>query len=97
MQTNSDHWQDGCKDRCAAATDRIQEVGQASINSASLKEVMYSFPTMNSITVFHSSLVARDSIIASEGTKYNGTETDGTSKYKNDIPKNVIKQASQDL
>lgn len=32
VQTNSDHWKDGCVDRCAAATDHLNEITQENIN-----------------------------------------------------------------
>ena len=54
VQTNNDHWDSGCYNRCAAATERMLKIGQDNINQASIREqVMYLFPTLNGDTLYN--------------------------------------------
>jgi hypothetical protein len=38
VQTNNDHWEDhGCYNRCAAATAKLNQIGQDAINDENLR------------------------------------------------------------
>lgn len=57
VQTNEDEWSEGCYNRCAAATARLNEIGQENINHTRLlNDVLLKFPTLNYDTLYHTSM-----------------------------------------
>jgi len=57
VQTNSDHWKDGCTKRCAATTQGIEDVGRDNINVHTLRGVMETNPQLNHMTLFNSQFI----------------------------------------
>jgi hypothetical protein len=74
LQTNNDQWDSGCYNRCAAATERIESVGQASINHTTLRSsVMYDFPTENYDTLYNTDFTPSSSYMQTTMLDYDGT------------------------
>ena len=90
IQTNNDHWKTGCFSRCQAATDRMNELKQLNTNEGTLETLMMRYPTMNEITVYHTSMVASRGVFRSSGTAYTG-DIDGSSGYDNDLPLGTVR------
>lgn len=57
VQTNSDHWKDGCIGRCQAAWENLSRVSQANITHDTLRhEVLLKEPNLNSDTIYNTAL-----------------------------------------
>lgn len=79
-QTNSDHWREGCNDRCAAADKDLSNVGQLNITQETLRtEVLEHHPVTNSDSIYIATFSpAFNNSLFSEPVKY--TNTTGPSK-----------------
>lgn len=54
VQTNSDHWREGCRDRCQAATENLIRVSQFNISHDTLRhEVLLQQPNLNGDTIYN--------------------------------------------
>uniref|UniRef100_A0A7S3IXY1 ceramidase n=1 Tax=Strombidium inclinatum TaxID=197538 RepID=A0A7S3IXY1_9SPIT len=83
VQTNNDHWDSGCFNRCAAATDHMESVGQENISPAALRhDVEEQFPNLNYITIYNSQLVPSAGYIDTVAEKYEGEQPEAEKKYK---------------
>lgn len=98
VQTNNDHWQTGCRDRCAAAKDRLNQMSQVGLNPDSLYNLMMRYPTMNSATVYHTKLVAATGSIFSVVTEYVGQPDfdSDLAAYQVNIQPSQMKQMNDD-
>ena len=54
VQTNNDHWDTGCYNRCAMAVERMIETGQQNISPVTIRSnVLYLFPNENYATIYN--------------------------------------------
>lgn len=59
VQTNSDHWKDGCTDRCAAATSNMEKIGIKNINRDNLaSDVLKQAPNLNEGSIYITTMSA---------------------------------------
>jgi len=74
-QTNSDHWREGCNDRCAAADKDLSNVGQLKITQETLRtEVLEHHPVTNSGSIYIATFSpAFNNSLFSEPVKYTNT------------------------
>lgn len=85
VQTNNDHWDSGCYNRCLAATERIEKVGQADISHKALRDdVMFLFPTENRDTLYNTDFTPKTALMNTVITDYEGDEP---GPYQYDKPK----------
>lgn len=54
VQTNSDHWKDGCTGRCERAHENLNKVSQSNISHDTLRnQVLLQYPNLNSHTIYN--------------------------------------------
>jgi hypothetical protein len=58
VQTNNDHWDTGCYNRCAAATEKMTNLSQAEVSPQTIRNsVLYEFPNLNHDTIYNTLFV----------------------------------------
>lgn len=71
VQTNFDHWQEGCFNRCEAAKTHLDSVGQSNIEISHLRStVLEKFPNFNFATVYNTVFVPKEGMIETEPLKF---------------------------
>jgi hypothetical protein len=66
VQTNNDHWDSGCYNRCAAAVQRMNDLGQDNLDNGEMRDyVFFMFPNLNYDTIYNSAMIPRDGFIDS--------------------------------
>mmetsp|Transcript_11189 Transcript_11189/g.18808 ORF Transcript_11189/g.18808 Transcript_11189/m.18808 type:complete len:398 (-) Transcript_11189:166-1359(-) len=74
VQTNNDHWDTGCFNRCAAARDHMNEIGQHGISNVTLKQrVLNIFPNLNRDTIYNTQFQAGIGYMNTTPQFYNGS------------------------
>jgi hypothetical protein len=87
VQTNNDHWDSGCYNRCLAATERLQKIGQENVNHAALRQdVMLLFPTENRDSLYNTDFTPKSSLMNTIITDFNGPEE---GEYMYDKPESL--------
>jgi hypothetical protein len=88
VQTNNDHWDSGCYNRCAAATEKMQAIGQESISHQTIrKDVMWQFPTDNGNTLYNTDFTAVKSFMSTIPSSAIPHQADSLAgKYQADKP-----------
>ena len=78
VQTNNDHWVDGgCYNRCAAASERLEAIGQENITLDSLRQdVLNVFPNFNGDTLYGADFYPVDGFMLTYSMKYNFSTDD---------------------
>mmetsp|Transcript_4953 Transcript_4953/g.7413 ORF Transcript_4953/g.7413 Transcript_4953/m.7413 type:complete len:401 (+) Transcript_4953:25-1227(+) len=90
VQANHDHWADGCKDRCAAASESLDNLGQDALDINTLREsVLEVPPVLNKKTIYNTQFIPSLDFKNSIPLDYNETAQPLEGKwsdYKDDIP-----------
>lgn len=82
VQTNSDHWNQGCFNRCDAAHTKLDKLGQDSLNIDVLRDdVLFKFPNFNYDSLYNTQFIPVDRFINSVGIKYTGDQTEAEESY----------------
>ena len=75
VQTNNDQWDTGCHNRCAAATERMMNIGQENISQSTIRaQLMQLFPTLNGDTLYNTEFTPAMTFIDTEVLDYTPTE-----------------------
>jgi hypothetical protein len=73
-QANHDIWLDGCTDRCAAATDHMNAVGQANTTMQSVRTALTTYPVIVDSTLYNTDFIPKDSYINTIPEDYHPSE-----------------------
>jgi len=75
VQTNSDHWDQGCFNRCESAHTNLDKLGQDALDITVLREkVLKVFPNQNYDTLYNTQFVPSDGLIDTISLKYAGDQ-----------------------
>jgi hypothetical protein len=93
VQTNSDHYDVGCNNRCAAASDNMNKLGQADLNLSSMADsVLKKFPNTNYLSVYHTLFNPSQSLINTYYVDYHSSTVYPNDDSLYDMPVTLLQK-----
>ena len=97
VQTNSDHWDAGCYNRCESAREKLDKLGQDAVDINVLRDkVLMAFPNQNYESLFNSQLVPSDGLIDTIDLNYAGEQKEAEVAHGREYEKDFFQRVSHD-